>query len=249
MGKRCVECSFWSTTKKANYRYGICKNPGSVSPRDKTIAEINGFYSEEVTRNKRKTRPWHICDIAPELIAVNPRSEKMAKQKEREGWSTKDPVAVLLSEIREAGVPIPKAIEGMDKEDIFPSTNSLTDKELGGLLFKYGALKGYIMWLLFTAEIEYNNVHKAFTILHGEAIHKLEVESEKKRLKEGLEAIAIRSDEDLKKLYKRDMKLENKVKGYRYLLDIYSSHWDTVSREITRRGDEIKTGMRQANLT
>jgi uncharacterized protein YlxW (UPF0749 family) len=97
--------------------------------------------------------------------------------------------------------------------------------------------------------VEYNNVHNARIVLQGEEVHKLEVDSEKKRLKEGLEAVAIVSNEILNKLRKKEIQLEAKVSGYKTLLDIYSSHWDTISREISRRSDEIKSGLRQGNIS
>ena len=245
MGKemKCTECSDWKAKpdKNCNILYGICKKPGKViEVESEKLEKVGG--KEEVTRNGDKTRPWHVCD------KLNIVKEKEVPKKEKKGWSTKDTLTAALEEIRLAGVPIPKAIEGMDREDIFPSTNSLGDKELGSLLFKYGALKGYIMWLLFQVEVEYNNVHHARIILQGEEVYKLEVDSEKKRLKEGLEAVAIMGNDILNKLRKKEIQLEAKVSGYRTLLDIYSSHWDTISREISRRSDEIKSGLRQGNI-
>jgi hypothetical protein len=244
--KRCTECADWKVVKnkKGEMLYGTCKGEGDiVEPElDEGLEKVEG--ENEKTRNGDKTRPWHVCD---KVCIIG--EEKKVPKKKREGWSTKDTLTATLEEIRQAGVPIPKAIEGFDREDIFPSTNSLKDKELGSLLFKYGALKGYVMWLLFQVEVEYNNVKNARIIIQGEEVHKLEVESEKKRLKEGLEATAIMSIEKLKKLRKQEIGLEAKVSGYRTLLDIYSSHWDTISREISRRSDEIKSGLRQANIS
>lgn len=240
---KCSECLEWEgkPDRDHNITYGICKSKKKVEKieSDGKVESVGG--KEEVTRNGNKTRPWHICDITNIVIGDSVPTKK--------GWSTKDTLTATLEEIRKAGVPIPKAIDGMEKEDIFPSTNSLGDKELGGLLFKYGALKGYIMWLLFQMEVEYNNVHNARIILQGEEVHKLEIDSEKKRLKEGLEAVAIMNNDILNKLRKKEIQLEAKVSGFRTLLNIYSSHWDTISREISRRSDEIKSGLRQGNIS
>ena len=243
---KCSECEDWEAmpNSKNDILYGICNGTGEIIEVKRNIA-----YEEEVTRHGSKTRPWHVCDKdkPEEEEKVEKKPEK--KKSKGKGWSTRSTLDTALAEIREAGVPIPKAIEGMDREDIFPSTNSMTEKELGSLLFKYGALKGYVMWLLFQVETEYNNVHNAKVILQGEEVHKLEINSEKKRLKEGLEAMAISNNEILNKLAKREIQLEAKVSGFKSLLDIYSSHWSTVSREIARRSDEIQSGLRQANLS
>jgi hypothetical protein len=242
MGKevKCLECNDWKIADSAP-TYGLCKRKGHAVPVEPHTGEISGTYKEEVTRHGDKTRPWHVCD--------KPIAKGVKVPKKREGWSTKETLASALEDIRVAGVPIPKAIDGMEKEDIFPSTNSMSDKDLGKLLFKYAALKGYIMWLLFQADTEYNNVCNARIILQGEEVHKLEVDSDKKRLKEGLEAVAIMGNNTLNKLVKKEVGLKARVAGYRTLLDIYSSHWDTISREISRRGDEIKAGMRQSNIS
>jgi len=239
---KCTECSDWKPkpNKEHNVPYGICKRPGEVI-KVEDINLINAGGKEEVTRNGDKTRPWHACD------KVNIRKgEKGTKKK---GWSTKDTLIEALEEVRTAGVPIPKAIEGFEEEDIFPSTNSLKDNELGELLFKYGALKGYVRWLLFTARTEYNNVHNARTILQGSEVRKLELEDEKKRLKEGLEATAIIDNETLTRLWKKEQRLEAKMDAYQSLYEIYSDHWSTVSREISNRQDEIRSGLRQANIS
>jgi len=242
----CKECPDWEPNKKSNYTYGICKREGEVV--NWMDRELVADYKEEKTRNNNKTRPSHVCDVINIVKGDKTLSEKR-KAAQKKGWSTKDILIEALEDVRTAGVPIPKAIEGFEEEDIFPSTNSLKDNELGELLFKYGALKGYVRWLLFTARAEYNSIHNARVILQGVEVRKLELEDEKKRLKEGLESTAILDSEKLTKLWKKEQKLETRMDAYQSLYDIYSDHWSTVSREISNRSDEIRSGLRQGNIS
>lgn len=248
---RCSECPLWQPSKSNNYAFGYCKAKGYIRPVQKTIAEVDGFYKEEVTRNKKKTRPWHTCDVIlgdkeEEKVALKkPAGKKSSgkKKPEREVWTTRQTLDEALDEIRQQGVPIPKAIEGLEEEDVFPSTNSLKFNELGKLLFKYEALKGYVAWLAKVTKIEYKNTVNGKNLLLKKEMNRIEKDSEKKRLKDSLEAQAFEDNVNIGKLAKREASLEAKLIMYEGLFEIYSGHWDTVSREISRMADEHKTSL------
>ena len=243
-GRKCKECPDWKPVKKYNYAFGICRRDGDLLHDQPHSGELEGVFKDEVTRHKNRTRPWHICDVAVPTVMKQEVGKVTEKKKapEKKGWTTKQTLAIALEEARKQGVPIPKAIEGLDEDDIFPTANDMDNQELGKLLFKYGALKGYAAWLAMTAKVEYKNTLHAREIMQGQEVNRLEKESEKKRLKDSLFAEAIEDNEKLRKIVKMEIELEAKVLMYERLFDIYSSHWDTISREISRRADEMKYG-------
>jgi hypothetical protein len=248
---KCSECPVWQPSKFNNYAFGYCKAKGHIRPPQKTIAEVDGFYKEEVTRNKKKTRPWHICDVifddeeeekvAPKKPAGKKPSGK--KKPEREVWTTRQTLDEAMEEVRQQGVPIPKAIDGLDEEDVFPSTNDMEFSELGKLLFKYEALKGYVAWLAKVTKIEFKNTVNGKNLLLKKEVNRIEKASEKKRLKDSMEAQAMEDNVNIGALAKKEASLEAKLIMYEGLFEIYSGHWDTVSREISRMQDEHKTNM------
>lgn len=240
---KCSECPKWQPSISNNYAFGYCRAKGKV----KKIVVNNAFYQEEVTRNKKKTRPWHICDVVveeeEEEVAPQKKATHHAPAKKAKAWTPKQTLDEAMEEIRKQGVPIPKAIKGLDEADVFPSTNDMEFNELGKLLFKYEALKGYIAWLAKTTKIEYKNVVNAKMLLIRKEVNRLEKEAEKKRLKDSLEAQAYEDNEKIRGLAKREAVLDAKLIAYEGLYEIYSGHWDTVSREISRMQDEHKTNL------
>jgi len=122
--------------------------------------------------------------------------------------------------------------------DIPGNPDDLFDEELDRCLLSFGAWRGYYSALLANIEAELSMYENAYTIRLGQVMGRLDREMKRKVVKEILIGLSIEEDEELKDFQDKvsELKAERIILKGRY--DYFHSQFETVSRVITRRGQE-----------
>jgi hypothetical protein len=167
---------------------------------------------------------------------------KMAKEEEK--WTPYNCYDKAMEVFNASGLPAPAVVK-IDKLEFPMEVEDVTSPALGTLLFEFGALKAYAANKVTEWDIKYHAMKRARDIRQGHIVGMLQKSTEIRLLKDALESQAIHDDEMLNSLVKHTEQAVANYKQFQSAYEQYSIYWDTVSREITRRSDELKSFMRQ----
>lgn len=137
-------------------------------------------------------------------------------------------------------LPTPNEPEKM--VDIPQNPDDLVDSELDRCLLSFGAWRGYVSSRLAEVSAQLSLLESAYSIRLGNIMADMERKAKKKMLKESLIGEAVSSDEELTELQKEvtEMKAEKLLLEGKF--SFYDGQFETISRVITRRGQEKQRG-------
>jgi len=134
--------------------------------------------------------------------------------------------------------PIPERPEGNHHYTFPINADRLTDVEIDNWLLFLGAWRSYLNYQISRLDGEYSVLSEGYDLLLSSKVAVLEKESEKRLLKDSLKGQALADDNQLQQLKIRTIELNGELKLLKGRLSLYDSQFDTLSRVITRRGQE-----------
>jgi len=121
----------------------------------------------------------------------------------------------------------------------FPlNADNLSDEVLDTWLVKLGAWRGYAINKIAENEGEVGLLSEGYDLMILSKIADLEATSTKKLLKDSLKGMVLNDNPDLLNLAKRIIILKAELKVLKGRLSLYDTHFEAISRVITRRGQE-----------
>jgi len=121
----------------------------------------------------------------------------------------------------------------------FPANaDNLSDSQIDSWLAFFGAWRGYMNYEISKVDGELYILEQGYKLVLSTKVATLEADSPKKLLKDSLEGQAILEDEQLQRLKIRIIEMTGHLKILRGRLSLYDSQFETLSRLITRRGQE-----------
>lgn len=148
----------------------------------------------------------------------------------------KDRATKLLE--RYQSLPVMNMPEGGQNFDFPTNSEGLPDEELDSWLVLLGGWRGWVGYTLAEVDSQIVLLDEAFSITLGKATAVLEYEAPKKLLKESLHGQAVSDNEELAALKLELTTLQAERTLLRGRFDFYDKLFETVSRVITRRGQE-----------
>ena len=134
--------------------------------------------------------------------------------------------------------PVPERPEGNHHYTFPINADRLTDVEIDNWLLFLGAWRSFLSYQISRLDGEYSVLAEGYDLLLSAKIATLEKESEKRLLKDSLKGQALAEDDQLQQLKIRTIGLNGELKLLKGRLSLYDSQFDTISRVVTRRGQE-----------
>ena len=134
--------------------------------------------------------------------------------------------------------PVPERPEGNHHYTFPINADRLTDVEIDNWLLFLGAWRSYLNYQISRLDGEHSILSEGYDLLLSSKIAVLEKESEKRLLKDSLKGQALAEDDQLQQLKIRTIELNGELKLLKGRLSLYDSQFETISRVITRRGQE-----------
>ena len=134
--------------------------------------------------------------------------------------------------------PVPERPEGNHHYTFPINADRLTDVEIDNWLLFLGAWRSYLSYQISRIDGEYSVLSEGYDLLLSSKVAVLEKESEKRLLKDSLKGQALAEDDQLQQLKVRTIELNGELKLLKGRLSLYDSQFETISRVITRRGQE-----------
>ena len=134
--------------------------------------------------------------------------------------------------------PVPERPEGNHHYTFPINADRLTDIEIDNWLLFLGAWRSYLNYQISRLDGEHSILSEGYDLLLSSKIAVLEKESEKRLLKDSLKGQALAEDDQLQQLKIRTIELNGELKLLKGRLSLYDSQFETISRVITRRGQE-----------
>ena len=134
--------------------------------------------------------------------------------------------------------PVPERPEGNHHYTFPINADRLTDVEIDNWLLFLGAWRSYLSYQISRLDGEHSVLSEGYDLLLSSKIAVLEKESEKRLLKDSLKGQALAEDDQLQQLKIRTIELNGELKLLKGRLSLYDSQFETISRVITRRGQE-----------
>ena len=134
--------------------------------------------------------------------------------------------------------PVPERPEGNHHYTFPLNADRLTDVEIDNWLLFLGAWRSYLNYQISRLDGEHSVLSEGFDLLLSSKVAVLEKESEKRLLKDSLKGQALAEDDQLQQLKIRTIELNGELKLLKGRLSLYDSQFETISRVITRRGQE-----------
>jgi len=116
--------------------------------------------------------------------------------------------------------------------------DNLTDNELDNWMLRLGAWRGYVASQLSELESRLSIIDSAFELKVGTAMSAVELPSDRRTVKEIVRSLAITGDEELLEIQGEIFTLKATIKLLRGKLDFYTTQFETISRVVSRRGQE-----------
>jgi len=156
-----------------------------------------------------------------------------------EAWSYQSAVKHAEELLKKGALPLPKRPAGYAEEYEWPEdVTALTSIQLGQLMGRLSGWQGYGSRLLGMAALDLHAFETIYELLLGRAMARLA--SEKRQVKEVLRAVAVDSDPVLTKLTRALVTKRAVVEALQAQIEIYKAHYFALSREQSRRTDDIK---------
>ena len=134
--------------------------------------------------------------------------------------------------------PVPERPEGNHHYTFPLNADRLTDVEIDNWLLFLGAWRSYLNYQISRLDGEHSVLSEGYDLLLSSKVAVLEKESEKRLLKDSLKGQALAEDDQLQQLKIRTIELNGELKLLKGRLSLYDSQFETISRVITRRGQE-----------
>ena len=134
--------------------------------------------------------------------------------------------------------PVPERPEGNHHYTFPLNADRLTDVEIDNWLLFLGAWRSYLNYQISRLDGEQSVLSEGYDLLLSSKVAVLEKESEKRLLKDSLKGQALAEDDQLQQLKIRTIELNGELKLLKGRLSLYDSQFETISRVITRRGQE-----------
>jgi len=134
--------------------------------------------------------------------------------------------------------PVPERPEGNHHYTFPINADRLTDVEIDNWLLFLGAWRSFLSYQISRLDGEYSVLAEGYDLLLSAKIATLEKESEKRLLKDSLKGQALAEDDQLQQLKVRTIELNGELKLLKGRLSLYDSQFETISRVVTRRGQE-----------
>ena len=137
-----------------------------------------------------------------------------------------------------SSIPMPASPKSLGKEYQFPEIADISSPELGEWLMKLSAWKGYVLKLLSKAEIERIVIDESYDTIIAKGYAAAD-KAGKKVTKDIVLGSSISENEGFRELRIKLIEKKAEVEALKRIIDIYSTQLDAISREISRRGQEI----------
>ena len=134
--------------------------------------------------------------------------------------------------------PVPERPEGNHHYTFPINADRLTDIEIDNWLLFLGAWRSYLNYQISRLDGEHSILSEGYDLLLSAKVAILERESEKRLLKDSLKGQALAEDDELQQLKIRTIELNGELKLLKGRLSLYDSQFETISRLVTRRGQE-----------
>ena len=134
--------------------------------------------------------------------------------------------------------PVPERPDGNHHYTFPINADRLTDVEIDNWLLFLGAWRSYLNYQISRLDGEHSVLSEGYDLLLSSKVAVLEQESEKRLLKDSLKGQALAEDDQLQQLKIRTIELNGELKLLKGRLSLYDSQFETISRVITRRGQE-----------
>jgi hypothetical protein len=121
----------------------------------------------------------------------------------------------------------------------FPvDAESLTDTELDTWMLRLGAWRGYVSSLASNMEGQLAVIEPAFEMKVGVSMATTDLPSDRRTVKEIVRSLAITGSVELTELWGEIIRLKGEVKLLQKKHDFYTQQFETISRVVSRRGQE-----------
>ena len=121
----------------------------------------------------------------------------------------------------------------------FPvDADTLNDAELDTWMLKLGAWRGYVSALASTLEGQLAVIEPAFEMKVGAAMSTVDLPSDRRTVKEIVRSLAIIGNIELTELWNELLRLKGEVKILQKKYEYYTQQFETISRVVSRRGQE-----------
>ena len=134
--------------------------------------------------------------------------------------------------------PVPERPDGNHHYTFPINADRLTDVEIDNWLLFLGAWRSYLNYQIARIDGEHSILSEGYDLLLSSKVATLEKESEKRLLKDSLRGQALAEDDQLQQLKIRTIELNGELKLLKGRLSLYDSQFETISRVVTRRGQE-----------
>jgi len=134
--------------------------------------------------------------------------------------------------------PSPERPSTVDSYSFPSNADNLSDTQIDSWLAFFGAWRGYMNYEISKFEGELYILSEGYDLILSTKIAGLEAESSKRLLKDSLKGQAILEDDQLQRVKIRIIDMTGQLKILRGRLSLYDSQFETLSRLITRRGQE-----------
>jgi len=134
--------------------------------------------------------------------------------------------------------PVPERPDGNHHYTFPINADRLTDVEIDNWLLFLGAWRSYLNYQISRLDGEHSVLSEGYDLLLSSKVAVLEQESEKRLLKDSLKGQALAEDDQLQQLKIRTIGLNGELKLLKGRLSLYDSQFETISRVVTRRGQE-----------
>jgi hypothetical protein len=134
--------------------------------------------------------------------------------------------------------PVPERPDGNHHYTFPINADRLTDVEIDNWLLFLGAWRSYLTYQIARLDGEHSILSEGYDLILSSKVAILEKESEKRLLKDSLKGQALAEDDQLQQLKIRTIELSGELKLLKGRLSLYDSQFETISRLVTRRGQE-----------
>lgn len=134
--------------------------------------------------------------------------------------------------------PEPKEPEWGEDFSFPVDAENLTDTELDTWMLRLGAWRGYVSALASSLEGQLAVIDPAFEMKVGAAMSVVDLPSDRRTVKEIVRSLAISGSTELTELWSEVLRLKGEIKLLQRKYDFYTQQFETISRVVSRRGQE-----------
>jgi hypothetical protein len=160
---------------------------------------------------------------------------------ESKDWTYKQALERVTKRLDNTGIPFPAPPKNYGKEYAYPEdVTELSSSNLAQLMSKLMAWAGYGRRLLAWSEADLNLLETAYDIALGAKMYGITMTAAKKELKDIVRAQALVDEPTLLSAARSIAEKQTIARLLKAQVEIYQNHFDALSREQTRRSDELR---------